>query len=195
MRTRALLPYPRRSFLGYRLLQEYFSFPEKFFFIDLEGLAPRLDDRASTDRPRLSFSSDPTSRAAQADARARHHGENIQARLHADRESVRTDVPSRFCSIRRSSSTRSFPMCGARTRPRSSRWTRLSASIRTLDEGDDALRAFLLLSPRDDAARSKQTFWIGKPPAVAPAQRRRHGDVAHARGPVEPARSCPMRTR
>lgn len=33
-----LLPYSRRSFLGYRLLQEYFSFPEKFFFLDLEQL-------------------------------------------------------------------------------------------------------------------------------------------------------------
>ncbi len=34
----ALLPYPRHSFSGYRLLQEYFSFPEKFFFLDLTGL-------------------------------------------------------------------------------------------------------------------------------------------------------------
>jgi type VI secretion system protein ImpG len=34
----ALLPYPRRSFSGYRLLQEYFHFPEKFFFIELSGL-------------------------------------------------------------------------------------------------------------------------------------------------------------
>jgi len=34
----ALLPYPRHSFAGYRLLQEYFSFPEKFFFLDLTGL-------------------------------------------------------------------------------------------------------------------------------------------------------------
>jgi type VI secretion system protein ImpG len=34
----ALLPYPRRSFAGYRLLQEYFTFPEKFFFLDLNGL-------------------------------------------------------------------------------------------------------------------------------------------------------------
>ena len=32
-----LIPYPRRSFLGYRLLQEYFVFPEKFFFIDVAG--------------------------------------------------------------------------------------------------------------------------------------------------------------
>ena len=30
-----LLPYPRRSFLGYRLLQEYFTFPDKFLFFDL----------------------------------------------------------------------------------------------------------------------------------------------------------------
>jgi type VI secretion system protein ImpG len=33
-----VLPYPRRSFVGYRILQEYFTFPEKFFFLDLEGL-------------------------------------------------------------------------------------------------------------------------------------------------------------
>lgn len=33
-----VIPYPRRSFLGYRLLQEYFSFPEKFFFVDIHGL-------------------------------------------------------------------------------------------------------------------------------------------------------------
>ncbi|HUO31207.1 MAG TPA: type VI secretion system baseplate subunit TssF [Bryobacteraceae bacterium] len=33
-----MLPYPRRSFIGYRLLQEYFTFPDKFFFIDVNGL-------------------------------------------------------------------------------------------------------------------------------------------------------------
>ena len=32
------LPYPLRSFLGYRLLQEYFTFPDKFFFFKLSGL-------------------------------------------------------------------------------------------------------------------------------------------------------------
>jgi type VI secretion system protein ImpG len=32
-----LVPLPRRSFWGYRLLQEYFSFPEKFSFLDLSG--------------------------------------------------------------------------------------------------------------------------------------------------------------
>ena len=30
-----MLPYPSRSFLGYRLLTEYFAFPQKFLFFDL----------------------------------------------------------------------------------------------------------------------------------------------------------------
>ena len=34
-----MLPYPDRSFVGYRLLQEYFALPEKFLFFDLRGLA------------------------------------------------------------------------------------------------------------------------------------------------------------
>jgi type VI secretion system protein ImpG len=37
--TEDVLPYPRRSFVGYRLLQEYFAFPEKFFFMSLGGLS------------------------------------------------------------------------------------------------------------------------------------------------------------
>ncbi len=36
--SEGVLPYSDRSFLGYRLLQEYFTFPEKFFFFDLKGL-------------------------------------------------------------------------------------------------------------------------------------------------------------
>lgn len=34
----AILPYPRHSFAGYRLLQEYFTCPAKFFFLDFTGL-------------------------------------------------------------------------------------------------------------------------------------------------------------
>ena len=34
----SLLPFVRRSMDGHRLLQEYFAFPEKFLFFDLEGL-------------------------------------------------------------------------------------------------------------------------------------------------------------
>ncbi|MBI1987927.1 MAG: type VI secretion system baseplate subunit TssF [Nitrospinae bacterium] len=33
-----MLPYPSRSFLGYRLLQEYFTFPDKSLFVEVVGL-------------------------------------------------------------------------------------------------------------------------------------------------------------
>ena len=32
-----LFQFPRRTFWGYRLLEEYFAFPEKFYFLDLSG--------------------------------------------------------------------------------------------------------------------------------------------------------------
>ena len=35
----ALFPYPARAFQGYRLLHEYFAFPERYLFVDLAGLA------------------------------------------------------------------------------------------------------------------------------------------------------------
>src|SRR5947207_12515562 len=34
----ALLPWPARSFAGFRLLTEYFAFPEKFLFVDIAQL-------------------------------------------------------------------------------------------------------------------------------------------------------------
>ncbi|MDH5777091.1 MAG: type VI secretion system baseplate subunit TssF [Gammaproteobacteria bacterium] len=42
-----LLPYPAASFIGYRLLTEYFAFPEKFMFIDIVGLAEHFTEEAS----------------------------------------------------------------------------------------------------------------------------------------------------
>lgn len=44
----SILPTPDRLFRGYRVLQEYFTFPEKFLFVDLEGL-DRLQGRGFTD--------------------------------------------------------------------------------------------------------------------------------------------------
>ena len=41
-----LFPYPSSSFIGYRLLTEYFVFPEKFMFIDIEGLADKIPENA-----------------------------------------------------------------------------------------------------------------------------------------------------
>lgn len=35
-----LLPYPPNAFIGYRLLQEYFTLPHKFLFVEIMGLAP-----------------------------------------------------------------------------------------------------------------------------------------------------------
>ncbi|MGD8784277.1 MAG: type VI secretion system baseplate subunit TssF [Thioalkalispiraceae bacterium] len=42
-----LLPYPPSSFIGYRLLTEFFIFPEKFMFIDISGLADKIPDNAA----------------------------------------------------------------------------------------------------------------------------------------------------
>ena len=37
----ALLPWPARSFSGFRLLSEYFAFPQKFMFLELSGLGAK----------------------------------------------------------------------------------------------------------------------------------------------------------
>ena len=39
-----LLPYPDSSFMGYRLLTEFFSFQEKFQFIDFTQLDMGIND-------------------------------------------------------------------------------------------------------------------------------------------------------
>ncbi|MDD5036006.1 MAG: type VI secretion system baseplate subunit TssF [Methylococcaceae bacterium] len=45
----ALLPYGPRSFQGYRLLQEYFAFPERFLFVQLSGLRQACKRSADTE--------------------------------------------------------------------------------------------------------------------------------------------------
>lgn len=47
-REQGLLPYPPQSFLGYRLLTEYFVFPEKFMFVDICGLADKIPAKAGS---------------------------------------------------------------------------------------------------------------------------------------------------
>ncbi len=49
-----LLPYPDTSFKGYRLLTEFFVFPEKFMFIDIENIKEKLPD-TTTNRIDLYF--------------------------------------------------------------------------------------------------------------------------------------------
>lgn len=52
--SEALLPVTRRGFQGYRLIQEYFAFPERFLFAKLSGLASRLS-RCNSDTVELVF--------------------------------------------------------------------------------------------------------------------------------------------
>ena len=54
----ALLPWPMNTFSGFRLLQEYLTYPAKFLFVDIVGLAPLAaqDSKSATfvlefDRP------------------------------------------------------------------------------------------------------------------------------------------------
>lgn len=45
----ALLPTPGQSFEGYRLLQEYFAMPQRFFFVELGGLQPAFQRAEGSD--------------------------------------------------------------------------------------------------------------------------------------------------
>ena len=47
--SEALLPSGKRTFQGYRLLQEYFAFPQRYQFIELSGLQPALSQCADTE--------------------------------------------------------------------------------------------------------------------------------------------------
>lgn len=55
--SEALLPVTHRGFQGYRLIQEYFAFPERFLFARLEGLLSRLA-RCHSDTIELVFNFD-----------------------------------------------------------------------------------------------------------------------------------------
>lgn len=48
-RDDGLLPYPASSFMGYRLLTEFFAFPEKYMFIDIEGIAGKIPADVTTE--------------------------------------------------------------------------------------------------------------------------------------------------
>lgn len=58
----SLLDYDERSFSGYRLLSEYFAFPDKFLFVDLKGLdAQQLQHEGKRLRVQIFLSSFPDS--------------------------------------------------------------------------------------------------------------------------------------
>jgi type VI secretion system protein ImpG len=43
----SILPFPRRSFAGYQVIQDYFAFPQKYFFVDLSGFSTLPNDFGS----------------------------------------------------------------------------------------------------------------------------------------------------
>jgi type VI secretion system protein ImpG len=62
-----LLPVPRRAFVGYRLLQEYFTFPDKFLFFDVERFG-EIRAACPGSRAELIFLVSPFERADRSDA-------------------------------------------------------------------------------------------------------------------------------
>lgn len=50
-----MLPYPGRTFVGFRLLQELFTFPQKFSFVDLVGLGDALRALGAGPRAEVTF--------------------------------------------------------------------------------------------------------------------------------------------
>ncbi|WP_058910623.1 type VI secretion system baseplate subunit TssF [Entomohabitans teleogrylli] len=53
-RDEAMLPYPKNAAMGYRILQEYFCFPEGFLFFDVQGI-PRLPGELHAEQFSLQF--------------------------------------------------------------------------------------------------------------------------------------------
>lgn len=54
-RDEGVLPYPSRSFAGYRLIQEYFAFKERFLFVDVKGLSRAVGELGLTNTLELAF--------------------------------------------------------------------------------------------------------------------------------------------
>lgn len=51
----SMLPAPNRSFAGFSLLLEYFAFPEKFYFLEVQGFGDAVRALGATDRVELGF--------------------------------------------------------------------------------------------------------------------------------------------
>ena len=59
-----LLPYPMHAFMGYRLIQEYFIFPQKYLFVDVTGLTQAMQG-GTGDRIELAIAVDTAPNAEQ----------------------------------------------------------------------------------------------------------------------------------
>ena len=112
----ALLPVTLRSFQGYRLLQEYFSFPQRFRFFELTGLARALK-RVDANQVELVI----LLGRGDADARKRRRRVESGAVLHAGDQPVPRSAPIAFMSATARTSITSLPTEPGRWISRSTR--------------------------------------------------------------------------
>jgi len=63
-----MLPFPTRTFTGFNLLLELFTFPDKFRFVDVRGFGAALRSLGATDRVELNFLITPFERAERRQA-------------------------------------------------------------------------------------------------------------------------------
>ena len=112
----ALLPVPLRSFQGYRLLQEYFAFPQRFRFFEVAGLARaagagchRRDRAGAAVRPR------------RANSRERRRRVERVVVLHAGHQPVPAPRSIASTSPRARTSTTSCPTARGRWTSRCTR--------------------------------------------------------------------------
>ena len=99
---------PTGAFLGYRLLQEYFTFPEKFLFFDLTGLDRLAQSDFGGAFEILIFLKQPDEQHRLIALEQSVERGHLSARLHARSSTCSSASPSRSGSRKRRPNTRSF---------------------------------------------------------------------------------------
>ena len=157
-----------RSFQGYRLLQEYFSFPQRFRFFELTGLAralKRVDGGPGRAR-------DPA-RPRRADARERRRRARTWRCSARRRSTCSTSAPIGFTSATARTSITSSPIGPGRWISRSTR----SPSVVGHGVGTDSEQQFLpfysAYSTDEEHQQSAYFTTRREPRLVSPAQKRR----------------------
>ena len=113
-----ILPFPNRSFWGYRLLQEYFTFPEKFLFIDIGGFEKLAAAGFGKDIELIFLISDFERHDLRQTLELGLSEKGIFARLHAGGEFVRADLRTNLAGTETLRISNRSRCAGA-----SSRWT------------------------------------------------------------------------
>ncbi len=183
----ALLPWSARGFAGFRLLTEYFAFPDKFLFFDIT----RMDSKT------LLSSREPAgdihlSRSLAAGAGAHCRSGVAGTRLHPSRQSFPAALRADHAQPRRTLNTGWFRMRGARAQLRSGAWSgsgRLSRTGRS-DPGDPST-GWSRVTQRQ-AAQAASTTWRGgrRHPAFRARRYSWHRMTRRSTRPSRPMRCC-----